>query len=244
MTKLRKTWFISDLHLDADHPAATNQFFSFLKQCDSSVEAIYILGDLFEAWIGDDDDTPFHRSILTALKSVTQRGIPIYLLHGNRDFLIGRRFLRASGCQLLPEETKIILYGTPLLLMHGDTLCTKDVAYLKWRKKSRNPIWHTLCFLILPLFLRRRFADKMRMKSKTYTETASQAIMDVTQEEVDRVMKKHEVHYLIHGHTHRPQVHHFMLNQCQASRMVLGAWHGRGIGLLWDSSGHQALVEI
>jgi UDP-2,3-diacylglucosamine hydrolase len=239
-----KTFFISDLHLEENRPDSTQQFLQLLKNCHASVDALYILGDLFEAWIGDDDDTPFHRSIIEALHSATQKGLAIYFLHGNRDFLIGKKFLKDTGCKLLAEEEKIILYNTPVLLMHGDTLCTRDVAYLKWRKKSRNPILHTLLFSIWPLALRKRFAQKMREKSAQHTQHAALEIMDVTQEEVERVMQKHQVHFLIHGHTHQPGMHSFTRANATATRIVLGAWHDRANMLVWDASGVKQLVEV
>lgn len=241
----RKTLFISDLHLNVNQPHITEQFVMLLLQCKtSSVDALYILGDLFEAWIGDDDDTSFHRMIIKALKEVTSAGIPIYFLRGNRDFLIGRRFLKKTGCQLLADETKINLYGQPVLLLHGDTLCTRDIAYMKWRKKARNPILHTLFFLMLPLSMRRKKADNMRQQSAEYTKTAMKEIMDVTQEEVERVMQKHEVHYLIHGHTHRPNIHKFLINNIPCERIVLGAWHDDADVLVWDASGKKELIAL
>lgn len=244
MTNPRKTLFISDLHLEENHPKTTQQFLALLNRCDATVDALYILGDLFEAWIGDDDDTPFHRQIISALKATTQKGLPIYFMHGNRDFLIGKRFLKATGCKLLAEEEKIMLYGTPVLLMHGDTLCTQDIAYLKWRKKSRNPILNTLLFSIWPLAFRRQFANKMRQKSAQHTQYAAKEIMDVSQEEVARVMQKHHVNFLIHGHTHRPGFHPFSLQNASAIRIVLGAWHHKGNMLQWDELGNKSLIDF
>ncbi|TAK78706.1 MAG: UDP-2,3-diacylglucosamine diphosphatase [Gammaproteobacteria bacterium] len=239
-----KTLFISDLHLEENYPDTTQRFLALLKNCDASIDAIYILGDLFEAWIGDDDDTPFHRDIIHALRAVTQTGLPIYFMRGNRDFLIGKKFLQATGCKMLPDEEKINLYGTAVLLMHGDTLCTRDIAYLKWRKKSRHPILNTLLFSMWPLAFRRWFANKMRVKSMLHTQSAAKEIMDVTQEEVERVMQKHRVYYLIHGHTHRLGTHEFTLNQTQATRMVLGAWHQQGSVLEWNQDGKKLFFNI
>ena len=244
MTGYRKTFFISDLHLEEKEPQIAQQFLAFLENCEENVDALYILGDLFEAWIGDDDETPFHQNIIHALKTATQKKLPIFFMRGNRDFLIGKKFLQATGCQLLPDETKITLYGTPLLLMHGDTLCTQDVAYLKWRKKARNPILHTLLFLLLPLAIRRKIAHKMRRKSAQHTQSLKQEIMDVTQEEVERIMKKHAVTYLIHGHTHRPTIHHFSLEHAERIRVVLGAWHEKASVLAWDERGERELITL
>jgi UDP-2,3-diacylglucosamine hydrolase len=243
MANSRKTIFISDLHLDENHPRMAQQLVRLLEECDLSVDAIYILGDLFEAWIGDDNDTPFYRNIIQALKSATKKGIKIYFMYGNRDFLIGKRFLQNTGCTLLSDEEKISVYGTPVLLMHGDTLCTQDAAYLKARKLARNRILQFL-YLLMPLVYRKKFADKMRAKSAKHTQSAPKDIMDVTQEEVVRIMKKHRVHHLIHGHTHRPNTHHFTIDGIPAERIVLAAWHGQGSALVWDESGKQSVVAL
>lgn len=242
MPNQRKTLFISDLHLDASHPATAQAFLRFMQSLDNTVDALYILGDLFEAWIGDDDDSPFNQRMIEALREVTQRGIPVYFIHGNRDFLIGDRFLKATGCLLLQEETVRNVYGTRVLLMHGDTLCTLDTDYLRSRKKLRHPLVQR-CFLMLPLFIRRKIANRMRNASQRYVSTATPEIMDVTQESVARVMQKHGVNTLIHGHTHRPAIHTFMLQQQHATRQVLGAWH-RNISLLvWSESGNKKLID-
>lgn len=238
---MTKTLFISDLHLQESNPLIVRKFLNLLVS--EEVDALYILGDLFEAWIGDDNDTAFHRQIIHALHSAIQSGLKIYFLHGNRDFLIGKKFLKATGCQLLKEETIVNIYGENVLLMHGDTLCTRDIAYLKWRKKARNPILHTLLFLILPLKWRRRFAESMRKKSEAHTQYAAREIMDVTQAEVERVMQKHGVNLLIHGHTHRPAIHHFKLDDHDATRIVLGAWHNQANILVWDVNGKKELVD-
>jgi|SRR5579885_803881 UDP-2,3-diacylglucosamine hydrolase len=243
MSGFKKTIFISDLHLEETRPDITRIFLHLLKNCDASVDALYILGDLFEAWVGDDNDTPLHREVISALKAVTRNGIPVYFIHGNRDFLIGRRFLNESGCILLPDEAEINLYNTPVLVMHGDTLCTRDQAYMKARRKTRNPVLQAL-FLLLPLSIRRNIADKMRAKSQEYTSSAPKEIMDVTQEEVRNVMLKHKAAFLIHGHTHRPGIHDFLLGHIPATRIVLGAWHEKGNMLIWNESGEKKLVEF
>lgn len=237
MKNNRKTLFISDLHLDESYPAITQQFKALLHECGSSVDALYILGDLFEVWIGDDDDTVFHRDITQALKEATQKGLRIYFMFGNRDFLIGKNFLRNTGCTLLSDEEKISSYGTPILLMHGDTLCTRDYAYLKARKLGRNRLLQFL-FLLMPLSYRKKFADKMRAKSTHHTQRVTKEIMDVTQEEVERVMLKHNVKYLIHGHTHRPMTHYFAMDHGTATRIVLSAWHDGGSAIVCDDMGN------
>lgn len=241
MNKTRKTLFISDLHLDESHPKITEHFLQLLQTCDESIDAIYILGDLFEGWIGDDENTPLQQQITAALKAVTDKHIPIYFMYGNRDFLIGKKFLRASGCKLLSDEEVITLYGTPILLMHGDTLCTRDTAYMKARKTARNRFLQFL-FLLAPLSYRKKFREKMRMKSAAYKQSASLDIMDVTQTEVVRVMQKHNVQHLIHGHTHRPAFHDFKINDLNVQRIVLPAWHEQGWVLIWDATGRKELV--
>ena len=154
---VKKTLFISDLHLSAEQPAMAELFIQSLTSAGNEVDAIYILGDLFETWIGDDDFSIFNQQIKKALFSVTQRGIPVYILHGNRDFLLGKRFLSETGCHLLPDESIVTVYDTPVLLMHGDTLCTRDITYLKSRRLMRNRLIQFL-FLCLPLSWRQKLA--------------------------------------------------------------------------------------
>ncbi len=243
MIKQQRTIFISDLHLEEIRPDITQRFLQLLKECDSSVDTLYILGDLFEVWIGDDDDTAFHRNIIQALNTASEKGLAIYFMYGNRDFLIGKKFLSQTGCRLLLDETRIELYGTPVLLLHGDTLCIRDVAYLKARKIARNRLLQCL-FLLLPLTLRKKIAAKMRAKSMQHTQSTPCEIMDVTQTEVERVMQKHDVNTLIHGHTHRPAFHEFTLHHETARRIVLGAWHNNGNMLVWDASGKKQWVEF
>lgn len=233
----KKTLFISDLHLSEQHPEMTAAFLSLLAQNDPNREALYILGDLFDAWIGDDDLSPYHLKIMQALKQAVDNGLPIYFLCGNRDFLIGKKFLQATGCIELPEEKLISLYGQPTLLMHGDTLCTRDIQYLRARKILRNKFLQTLLFLWLPLSVRRKMAEKMRNKSQQHTKYASMEQMDVTQDEVERLMRKYQVSKLIHGHTHKPCLHQFELDGKPVTRLVLGAWHDKTSVLVCDDEG-------
>jgi len=232
--------FISDLHLEESRPDITAIFLQFLQEAKAA-EALYILGDFFEIWIGDDDMTPFNRQIIQALHEATSQGLPIFMMHGNRDFLLGTQFLQASGCILLPEEHVINLYGTPILLMHGDTLCTEDKVYLNYRKKVRNYFLQKL-FLWKSLAKRKALADQYRLKSKAHTSTTAEHIMDVTQEEVERKMQKHHAEYLIHGHTHRQAIHSFELNGSPATRIVLGPWHEQGNALVWEASGKKKFI--
>lgn len=221
------TLFIADLHLQTEEPAITAGFLRFLRDEAHSADALYILGDLFEAWIGDDDPNPLHREIATAIKSLTGSGVPCYFIHGNRDFLVGKRFALESGMQLLPETHVLDLYGRRVLIMHGDTLCTDDVGYQNFRTKVHTP-WIQKLFLTLPLLIRRRIALKMRNGSKTANSSKSMAIMDVNTQAVIAAMEAHHVQWLIHGHTHRPAIHPLTVNGKIAHRAVLGAWHTHG----------------
>jgi UDP-2,3-diacylglucosamine hydrolase len=238
-----KTVFISDLHLTENQPDIADIFLRFLQKEAREAASLYILGDFFEAWVGDDDLTLFHRDIINALRAATDSGLPIYIMHGNRDFLLGRRFLNATGCRLLPDEQVIDLAGKPVLLMHGDTLCTADTNYLKFRKKSRNWFMQKL-FLLKPLKKRQEIAANMRAQSKLHTSNAPEYLMDVTQAEVERVMAKHQVKQLIHGHTHRPAVHEFSLNNAAMIRTVLAAWHEKGNMLVVDGDGSQQAIDL
>ncbi|AWO78141.1 MULTISPECIES: UDP-2,3-diacylglucosamine diphosphatase [Serratia] len=221
------TLFIADLHLCAQEPAITAGFLRFLRREAMHADALYILGDLFEAWIGDDDPEPLHAEIAAALKALQQAGVPCYFIHGNRDFLLGKRFARASGMQLLPEEKVLELYGRRILILHGDTLCTDDQAYQQFRRKVHNPLIQKL-FLALPLRWRLKIAANMRARSQQSNQGKSDAIMDVNPQAVEQTMLRHDVHWMIHGHTHRPAVHRLALSNGEAHRAVLGAWHVEG----------------
>jgi len=232
-----RTLFIADLHLCQEEPAITAGFLHFLQREAPHCDALYILGDLFEAWIGDDDPNPLHQQVAEALRAVP---VQLYFIHGNRDFLIGQRFARASGMTLLPEERVLTLYGHRLLIMHGDTLCTDDVGYLKFRAKVHTP-WIQHLFLALPLFIRKRIAERMRANSKQANQHKSLEIMDVNQQAVVEAMLRQQVPLLIHGHTHRPAIHDLSLNGERAQRAVLGAWHSRGSMIQLDASGIQLI---
>lgn len=221
------TLFIADLHLQTEEPAITAGFLRFLQGEARQADALYILGDLFEAWIGDDDPNPLHQQIASAIKAVVDAGVPCYFIHGNRDFLVGQRFARQSGMLLLAEEERLDLYGREVLIMHGDTLCTDDPGYLAFRAKVHTP-WIQRLFLALPLLIRRRIAARMRADSKAANSSKSMDIMDVNPQAVVDVMERHHVQWLIHGHTHRPAVHELQANGQPAWRVVLGAWHSKG----------------
>jgi len=237
------TAFISDCHLSDNSPEMTQLFCQFLADCSNHADALYILGDFFDVWIGDDYLGKTEQTIIAALQQSRQKGLPIYLMHGNRDFLIGKRFLKNAGCTFLPDETVANLYGKPVLLMHGDTLCTADIAYLKFRRWSR-------CWFIKKLFLmkslqtRAAIAARYRKASMAHTADTAPEIMDVTPPEVEKKMKKHQVQTLIHGHTHRPAVHTLSLNNQPAERIVLPAWHQTGGALLFQPDGTHTLVTF
>ena len=220
------TYFISDLHLSADRQDISECLFRFLKNEAINADALYILGDLFEVWIGDDDISPFSESIAGALKSLSAN-VPIYFIHGNRDFAIRQGFADRAGMTILPEQYVINLYGRNALLMHGDELCTRDIEYQKFRKKSRGWWWPRL-MLMLPLKTRQKIAKNGRETSKNNQKQLTADIMDVTQSEVELAMQRHGVDLLIHGHTHRPNVHEFLINNKKMMRIVLGDWYDQG----------------
>jgi UDP-2,3-diacylglucosamine hydrolase len=232
------TYFISDLHLSAERQDINDCLFRFLQTEAVDADALYILGDLFEVWIGDDDITAFSESIALALKTVSAT-VPIYFIHGNRDFAIRQSFARRAGMIILPEQYVIDLYGRKALLMHGDELCTRDIEYQKFRKKSRGWWWPRL-MLLLPLKTRQKMATNGRQTSKKYQKQLTAEIMDVTQSEVALAMQKHGVDLLIHGHTHRPKVHQFILDNKSMKRIVLGDWYDQGSILIADKQ-HLAL---
>lgn len=221
------TYFIADLHLSQDRPDITQCLQTFLEQQAVDCDALYVLGDLFEYWLGDDDRSPFNEHVSTLFAALNGKGVPIYYLHGNRDFLIRQGFCRRSGMTLLNEQEVIDLYGTPTLIMHGDELCTRDVEYQRFRKKSRSWWWPRYA-LALPLFLRRKIAEKGRRKSQQNQQKLTMQIMDVTPDEVVNTMQAHGVQRLIHGHTHRPAVHDLQVNGKPAQRIVLGDWYDQG----------------
>ena len=241
MNELKKTLFISDLHLDEADSTSYDQFKQVITGLDSNIDALFILGDFFNAWIGDDDLSPFNESIIVLLKSVREKNIPVYLMHGNRDFLLSKKFLAQTGCTFLPDETCVTIYGSPVLLMHGDTLCVDDRAYQRARIFMRNRFLLFL-FVCLPLSLRRKIATKMRNASKKHTTSAPLYVMDVTQAEVARVMQKNNTHFLIHGHTHKPAFHQFTIDNEAYTRIVLGAWHKQSSVLVWYENGNKELI--
>jgi UDP-2,3-diacylglucosamine hydrolase len=235
------TLFISDLHLDGTRPGITAQFLDFLDREARRAQALYILGDLFEAWIGDDDPDPDKHRVIQGLRSTTSAGVKTFLIHGNRDFLIGKRFCRETGVELLMDGTLIDVYGRRVLLMHGDLLCTDDHAYQRLRRIVRNPIVQ-FGLRRLTLRQRQRLAERMREGSKEHIasmDIAAPEIMDVNQEEVQRTFARYGVDCIVHGHTHRPAVHEMQIDGHPVVRIVLGDWYEQGSVLRWDQRGFE-----
>jgi UDP-2,3-diacylglucosamine hydrolase len=228
--------FISDLHLTAGDAETTRRFVEFMEGPARAARELYILGDLFEAWIGDDDDDPRLEPIVAALRKLTDSGVACALMHGNRDFLLGARFAALTGCRLLGDFETIIVQDEPLLLTHGDLLCTDDTRYMTLRAQLRSPDWQRT-FLAKPLSERRAIAADLRRMSATEIAAKPEDIMDVNQATVERTMRELGVRRLLHGHTHRPAVHRFELDGAPATRIVLGAWHDGVSVVRWDASG-------
>lgn len=232
--------FISDLHLSPELPQAVALFRQFLEGPASRAEALYILGDFFEAWVGDDDlALPFHAGIAADLKRLAGRGVRLYLMHGNRDFLIGQDFCRASGATLLADPTLIDLYATPTLLAHGDRFCTDDAAYQAFRRQVREPAWQAE-FLAKPLTERREMARQLRAQSEREKAAKEMAIMDVNPEAVTAALREHGYPRLIHGHTHRPAWHSHEVDGRHCERWVLPDWYEGGGYLHCDAAGCSA----
>lgn len=238
------TWFISDLHLSPARPDIAHLFFDFLRDTARSADALYILGDLFDAWIGDDDTSAFAAQVQDELRRFTDHGIPTYFVAGNRDFLIGRRFAEHTGVKLLTDPYVINLYDTPTLILHGDLLCTDDESYQRFRRWIRKP-WLTKLLLTLPLKVRMRIANKLRAGSKTQQPLSEEqlAIMDANTQTVNAYFKRYHVKQMIHGHTHRPAVHQHKLNGASATRIVLGDWYTQGSMLKMTHEAHELIEQ-
>ena len=214
---------ISDLHLDPDNQIKTQLFLNFLHYAKKHAERLYILGDLFEQWIGDDDRSDFHCLIQDHLKKLAQSGIPVFFMHGNRDFLVGQRFADNAGCTLLDEYALIELYNKKALLCHGDTLCTDDESYQRFRRIVRCRLFQRL-FLRLPLRFRQNLAKRLRLRSQESQQYKSNEIMDTNPEAIRTLMQARKIERLIHGHTHRPNLHYFRLDGTYVQRIVLSDW--------------------
>lgn len=229
---------ISDLHLQEERPDITRAFLDLLDGRARHAQALYILGDFFEAWIGDDAMTPFQTGICQALRALSDSGTQVFLMHGNRDFLIGEAFCKAAGVTLLADPSVVRMGGESVLLMHGDSLCTLDIGYMKMRRYLRNPL--SLWILRhLPLGTRQKLARKLRSESRAQTRMKANDIIDVTPDEVPRIMAEYGVHTLVHGHTHRPAIHKLVVEGQPARRIVLGDWDRQGWALEVDEQGFQ-----
>lgn len=230
------TLFISDLHLEAERPDISKQFLHFMQTEASEADDLYILGDLFEAWVGDDDPNTHYFTIKRALRKLVDSGIPVYFMRGNRDFMVGREFANETGVEILKDPYKVVMYGQKVLLSHGDVLCTDDVQYQKIRKMTRDPDWQAT-MRAKPLKDRLRMAAEARRQSLEQTLNLSMEIMDVNKDAVKLVIEKFQVDVLLHGHTHRPAVHDVEVGRRKAKRIVLGDWYTQGSMLRWDSRG-------
>ena len=226
------TLFISDLHLDESRPQIVGLFEKFLRDDARGAAALYILGDLFESWIGDDDDSALASATATALHELGAHGVPVFFMHGNRDFLLGADYARRAGMILLEDPRVIDLDGERVLIMHGETLCTDDLEYQKFRALVRDAGWQQR-FLSMPLRERRAFAAQARGESRKHTAAAKPEIMDVNPAAVIAAMHRHGVRRLIHGHTHRPAMHRLGVDRQAAERHVLGDWYEQRSVLTW-----------
>lgn len=230
------TLFISDLHLEASQPEIGEQFLSFLHLDAREAEALYILGDLFEVWLGDDDPNPYHGEMKSAMRELTDAGIPVFFMHGNRDFMIGEVFAAETGVSIVADPTVINLYGRDVLICHGDALCTDDVHYQRVRAMTRDPEWQA-GMLAKSIEERIALAIQARQESIARGESMSDEIMDVNQDAVAATLREHGVDTMLHGHTHRPAVHEVDLGDRTAKRIVLGDWYQQGSVVRWDENG-------
>jgi len=230
------TLFISDLHLEVDRPDIGEQFFAFLEDEAKDAEALYILGDLFDAWVGDDDPNPHFADVKKALRALVDSGVPVYFMHGNRDFMVGEDFAEETGVRILPDPIAIDLYGNHVLLSHGDALCTDDFEYQQIRGMTRNPEWQAT-MRAKPLEERLLLARAAREESKARGQTIDMDIMDVNRDAVKRTILDYGVDILLHGHTHRPDVHFVEFDDRVAKRIVLGDWYDQGSVVRWNEDG-------
>ncbi len=230
-----RTYFVADLHLTDERPASTGRFFRFLQKDVAGADALYILGDLFEAWVGDDHDEQVARDTAPS-------GTLVYFMHGNRDFMLAERYAALSGMTLLADPTRIDLYGVPTLLMHGDTLCTDDSAYQTFRRRVRHPLMLAL-LRHLPLALRRRLAHQARTGSESAKAGKPAGIMDVNSDAVVRVLREQQASRLIHGHTHRPDQHAHLVEGRNCERWVVPDWYTRWGYVVCDAAGCALTVE-
>lgn len=240
------TLFISDLHLDSTRPAITELFGQFVRREGKSADALYLLGDLFEAWVGDDDPSEVGAYVASTLREVADSGVPVYFIRGNRDFLVGQDYAMRAGFRVLPDPAVVVLYGKPTLLLHGDLLCTDDVAYQAFRTQTRNPAWQAQ-FLSQPLQARLAFAAQARAASQAHqaklreggNDVRFETVTDVTPATVEATFARFGIDTMIHGHTHRPAVHDMQVNGRECRRIVLGDWYEQGSVLRVDADGYR-----
>lgn len=230
------TLFISDLHLEDDRPDIADQFLRFLETEALQADALYILGDLFESWVGDDDPNEHYQWIKQALYKLTKKGVPVFFMHGNRDFMIGEAFAGETGVTILPDPHVATIHGDQVLLSHGDAYCTDDLEYQAFRKMSRDPQWQAM-MLAKSLEERLAFAAQARQASKARGGTMSEEIMDVNADAIDAALREASVQIMLHGHTHRPAIHELSVDGTAAQRIVLGDWYEQGSVLRWDVDG-------
>jgi len=230
------TLFISDLHIDAGRPQILDQFLRFLQGEARDAEALYILGDLFESWIGDDAPDAAQSAAIAGLRTLTLSGVPCFVMHGNRDFLLSSRFCDMSGAEILPDPLIVTLYGEAVLVMHGDALCTDDRAYQRLRATVRDAAWQQQ-FLALSVQARRALAGAARAGSQAHTAAMEYAITDVNAESVAMALRAAATSTLLHGHTHRPAIHALQVDGRPRTRIVLGDWYDQGSVLRWDQAG-------
>lgn len=230
------TLFISDLHLEAGRPEIGVQFLDFLSGEARDADTLYILGDLFEVWLGDDDPNPYYAAMKAAIRELVDSGIPVFFMHGNRDFMIGDEFATETGVTILQDPELIDLHGEKVLLSHGDALCTDDVEYQRFRTMTRNPEWQAM---MRAKTIQERIAHALeaRQGSMEHGESLDDEITDVNQGAVEALIRKHGVDILLHGHTHRPAIHEVRLGDRTATRIVLGDWFEQGSVVRWDENG-------
>ena len=237
-----RTYFVADLHLTDERPVATGRFFRFLDEEVAGADALYILGDLFEAWIGDDHDEQVAHDTARRLKTLADAGTPIFFMHGNRDFMLAKQYAARSGMALIADPTQVDLYGTPTLLMHGDTLCIDDAAYQTFRRRIRHPLMLRL-LRHLPLALRRNLARQARAGSETAKSRKPAAIMDVNPDAVSQSLRSQHARRLIHGHTHRPAQHTHAIDGHDCERWVVPDWYTRWGYVVCDTQGCALKIE-
>lgn len=230
------TLFISDLHLDAERPEIADQLLKFLEEEAVHADALYILGDLFESWVGDDDPNPHYATVKIGLRTLVSHGVPVYFMHGNRDFAIGKKFAQETGVKILPDPMVVELYGEHVLLSHGDAYCTDDVQYQTIRRMTRDRKWLAM-MLRKPLQERLAFAAQARAASAAHGGAINEKIADVNQGAIEQALRKANVDTMLHGHTHRPGQHRFTVDGEPASRIVLGDWFEQGSIVRWDENG-------